>query len=331
MRVTSRLGLVLLAGAALVSLGVVADTLPAYPIPTSFFLGNAPATPAVAPAAKSPASAAPAATIEKPQAVNGTLYAVVAPTYNGTGGTTSYLRLFNGGAAAATFSITVVGSPSAFTYGVATFSVPSGASPQYSLQEILTAANAAALNDTSFSLYIQSAEPSAGYQHVTFNTTNLFFENSSSCAYALNHTIKSLVDSQVLMNVHTTLFPTYPAQVEIHNTWNASVNYKVTVREAKTGVVKGQVPVTITANTTYIKPMSFFQDAVGWTPGSGEFHANLVVTNAAGGAPAVMLGQSIVNQTVSNALVNMSAACAVNAPVAASTGGGGFGGGGISY
>ena len=316
---------ILLAGVALVSMGVVAETVPTASSPFSFFLGNAPA------AAPSAPAAAPAASIEKSQAVNGTLYAVVSPTYNGAGGTTSYLRLFNGAAAAATFSITVVGSPSAFTYGVATFSVPSGASPQYSLQEILTAAQAATLNDTSFSLYIQSAQASAGYQHVTFNTTNLFFENSSSCAYTLNHTIKSLVDSQVLLNVHTTLFPTYPSQVEIHNMWNATVTYKVTVREAKTGAIKGQFNVPITANTTFVQPMSYFQTQVGWTPAAGEFHANLVITNAAGGAPAVMVGQSIINQTVSNALVNMSNACAVNAPVVAATGGGGFGGGGISY
>lgn len=330
MRVTPRLGLVLLAGVALVSLGVVADTIPPGPIPTNFFLGNAPAS-----AAKSAASAAPAATVEKSQAVNGTLYAVVAPTYNGTGGTTSYIRLFNGGAAAATFTITVVGSPSAFTYGVATYSIPSGASPQHSLQDILTAANAAALNDTSFSLYIQSTEATAGYQHVTFNSNNLFFENASSCNYALNHTIKSVVNSQVLLNVHTTLFPTYPSQVEMHNTWNATVTYKVYVREAKTGAIKGQISVPIKANTTYIQPMSYYQTAVGWSPAAGEFHANLVITDTAGIAPSVTLGQSIINQTVSNALVNMSTFCAVNAPVSTSSGGGGdgggFGGGGISY
>lgn len=328
MRATPRL--LLLAGAAALSLGVVADTIPSAPSITNYFLGKAPSAPA------SGASAAKtAAAVEGPQAVNGALHAVIAPTYNGTGGTTSYIRLFNGGAATATFSITLIGSPSAFTYGTAMIQVPSRASLQYSLEEIRVAASAAPLNDTSYSLYIQSAEATAGYQHVTFNTQNLFFENNSSCKYQLNHTIASVVNSAVLLNIHTSLFQTYPSQVEIHNYSSSPINYTATVIEARTGAIKGTTTLPIGANTTYVAPFANIQAAAGWTPAAGEFHANLVITDPANVAPAVQLGQSIINQTVSNALVNMSPTCAVNAPVAASSGGGGdgggFGGGGISY
>jgi hypothetical protein len=69
-----------------------------------------------------PAVAAPAAggiERERPQAVNGSLYAVVAPLYV-TPPFLSYLRLFNGGASAATFTITVVGSGTSNAYGTAT-------------------------------------------------------------------------------------------------------------------------------------------------------------------------------------------------------------------
>jgi len=327
MRVTPRL--LLLAGVAIVSVGVVADTLPSSQIPANFLLGTAAKAPEAA------KKAAPAA-IETGKAVNGALYAVIAPTYNGTGGTSSYLRLFNGGASAATFSVNVVGSPSGNSYGVATIQVPSRASPQYTMSEVLTAAGAQALNggDTTYSFYLQSTEPTAGYQHVTFNTVNLFFENSSSCTYGLNQTVKSVVNSIVLTNIHTSLFPTYPSQIEVHNYWNAPVNYTVTVIEARTGVVKGQTTLALGANTTSIQPFTYYQNAVGWTPAAGELHANLVITDPSGVYPAVTVGQSIINQTVSGALVNMSTACAVNAPVAAASGGGGdggSGGGGITY
>jgi hypothetical protein len=326
MRVTPRL--LLLAGVAIVSVGVVADTLPASQIPVNFLLGGAVQAP------ETQATAAPAA-LETGKAVNGSLYAVVAPTYNGTGGTSSYLRLFNGGSVAATFSVNVVGSPSGNSYGVATFQVPVRGAPQYAMSEVLTAAGAGELSggDTTYSLYIQSSESTAGYQHVTYNSVNQFFENSSSCTYALNQTIKSVANSIVLTNIHTSLFPTYPSQIEIHNYWNAPVNYTVTVIEARTGVIKGQTTLSLGANTTSIQPFTYYQNAVGWTPGGGELHANLVVTDPSGVYPAVTVGQSIINQTVSSALVNMSTACAVNAPVVSSGGGGdgGSGGGGITY
>lgn len=326
----------LLSGIALISLGVVADTVPSNPISTSFLLGNAQKSPANA------QSAAPAAA-ETPQAVNGTLWTVVAPTYTGT--TSSYLRLFNGGSATATFTVQVVGSPSGTSYGTATIQVPTRASPQYGMRTagtalgILDLANAAQLSggDTSYSFYIQSTESTAGYQHVTFNTSNLFFENASSCNYALNHTIHSVVNSTVVPNIHTSLLGNagYASQVEIHNYWNAAVTFRIDVIESATGALKGNFTETIGANTTLVQPMSYFQDKVGWTPVGGELHATLVITDPSGVKPTVTVGQSIINQSVQNALVNMSAYCAVNAPVAASSGGGGdgggFGGGGISY
>jgi len=338
MRMTPRL-LFVAAGLAVVSAAVVADTIPTAAIPESFLLGHAAPADTAKPAA--------AAVIEKSQAVNGALYAVVAPVYMGTGGTNSYIRAFNGGATAVNFSFTVVGSPSGITYGIANVSVPSRASPQLNTFGTATAPGIFDLagvtglrgSDTGVSVYIQSIEPTAGYQHVTFNTTNFFFENASVCAHALHDTIKSVVNSQVLTNIHTSLFPTYPAQVTIHNYASAATTYTVYVISATTGVVKGTVNVAIPANSTVTQPMTYFETQAGWTPSSalGELHANLVVTNPTGVAPQVMLGQSVINQTVSNALVNMGQACAVNAPVVASGGtsgagdSGGFGGGGISY
>ncbi|MDX2221274.1 MAG: hypothetical protein SFV21_00920 [Rhodospirillaceae bacterium] len=265
-------------------------------------------------------------------ALNGSLYAVIAPTYNGAGGTTSFIRLFNGGAAATNFSVTVQGSPSGNTYGTATISIPVRASQQFSLGDILSRANAGALagGDTNYSLYIQNPEPSAGYQHVTFNGGNNFFENVSSCKHLLNQSIGAVVASAALINVHTTRLTAFPSQVEIHNFFNGPVTYRLTVIAARTGTIRGTMDVAIAANETRVLTMSSIENQVNWQPATDEQHANIVVTDPSGAAPNVMLSQSIVNQGLS-ANISMSTACAVNAPAGSGGGGGLGGGGGISY
>lgn len=265
-------------------------------------------------------------------ALNGSLYAVIAPTYTGAGGTTSFIRLFNGGSAATTFSVTVQGSPSGNTYGTATISIPVRASQQFSLSQILSQANAGALTggDTNYSLYIQNPEPSAGYQHVIFNGGNNFFENVSSCKNLLNQSIAAVVASAALINVHTSRLAAFPSQVEIHNYFNGPVTYRLTVIAARTGVIRGTLNVNIGANETRVLTMSSIESQVNWQPGEGEEHANIVVTDPSGAAPNVMLSQSIVNQALA-ANISMSTACAVNAPAGSGGGGGLGGGGGISY
>lgn len=267
---------------------------------------------------------------EGQSALNGSLYAIVAPTFSGT--TSSFIRLFNGGSATATFSVSVLGSPSGNTYGTANISVPVRAAPQYSLTDIRTLANAGALTggDTNYSLYIQSTEPTAGYQHVTFNSTNNFFENVSSCRYLLNHTIAGVVNSAVLTNVHTTRLAAFPSQVEIHNYFNASTQFRLSVISARTGDVRGQMNVTLAANESRSLSMASIESSVNWQPTAEESHANIVVTDPTGAAPTVLLGQSIVNQSLS-ANISMSTACAVNPPSSSGGGGGLGGGGGITY
>ena len=76
-------------------------------------------------------------------------------------------------------------------------------------------------------------------------------------------------------------------------------------------------------------PFTFFEDAVGWVPASGENHANVVVTDPTGLAPNVIFGHFILNDSLA-ANLNMSTICAVNNSVDSGMGGG-FGDGGFSY
>ena len=265
------------------------------------------------------------------KALNGTLYAVIAPVFDGSNVTQSFFRFVNGSSATSTFSVTVVGSPSGDTYGTGMIDVPMRGSPQFSLGGIrdLTGAPALQNGDTAYALYIQNADQGSGYQHVIFNNANSFFENASICNTNFDEVLKNISNSKVLTNVHTSLLAAWPSQVEIHNFWNASVTYLVSVIEAVSGDVMGQVNVQMDANSSYSMPFTFFEDSVGWEPASGELHANLVVSDPTGASPNIVLGHFILNNAF-NASLNMSMACAVN-EVEDDPLGGGFGGGGFSY
>lgn len=275
-----------------------------------------------------------AADIEKPAAVDGTAYAVIAPIFNDPAASQSYIRLFNGGASTANITVTVIGSPSGRTYGTATVAVPANASPQYAITLLLQLANAAALNggDDQYALYLQSPEAKAGYQHVTFNAQTTLFQNASVCSSLINE-VMGISSGRVLTNVHTSRLAAYPSSISIHNYRNVPVMYRLTVIDAGAvsfvgaispgaGAIIGSQDVVVGANTTYTKPFSFFETALSWTPTSYQYHANIIVTNPSGNTSYELISQAIINQTQGGQL-DMSIVCAINpvvpAPATAAT------------
>ncbi len=270
-------------------------------------------------------------------ALNGTLYAVVAPLYDGSTGSTSFLRLYGGvSSASSTFTIRIVNATSGANMGnVVTISVPKNASPQFSFDTLLSMAGAAKTTDHNYSLYIQNSEATSGYQHVTFNGTSGLFENNSNCANTLNQVVKAAYPSLVLTNLHTTqVNANYPMQIDIHNYWNAAVTYGVYAYDAgtadsATGAVRagsgaqvGSKTYTIAANSSLSMSVSKLQQDIGWTPTSSQLHANIIVTEIANQAPAEVLTAVVVNNSSALAgTTNMSFACSVNAPPASTTGG----------
>jgi hypothetical protein len=331
MRIALRLLTSVAAVAGFAAAAVAADEIPTLNM-APFLSGQAPAgfggpTPPSAAERAERAEKSKATSVEKQSAINGTLYAVVAPTYNNPAASLSYIRLFNGAAGPSNFTITIIGSPTARNYGTANIQVARSASPQFSLTEILQNANAGALTggDTSYSLYIQNPDAMSGFQHVTYNAASKFFENVSVCKSLLNQAVAANSSSAVLTNVHTSLIADYPAQIELHNFWNAAVTYRMTAIDSNTGTVLGAINVPTQPNASYSIPMSSIQSQLGWTPSSSQFHVNLVVTDPAGGPPYNMLGQSIVNQSLA-ANISMSTMCAVNAASTEYSGGPGLNG-----
>jgi|GEM_PF-6534715 len=262
------------------------------------------------------------AQIEKATALNGSQYAIIAPTFNGAGGNTSFIRLFNGGTAASNFIVTVLGSPSGNSYGTAQISIPAKASIQYAVSEILTRANAATLagGDTSYSLYVQNNDQTAGYQHVLYNELNGFFENLTNCKTALNTGSGPNANSNFLLNVHTTTISTYPATIILHNPRSTAANLNLTLYDATTGsFVRGteaasRFATSVGANATRAITLSEIQQTLGFTPTANQFHVNVQVADAAGGAADTITAQSIRN-LVLGADLNMTTACSVAASV----------------
>jgi hypothetical protein len=272
---------------------------------------------------------------ERAQAVNGNLYAVVAPLYV-TQPFLSYLRLVNAGGTEATFTVTVVGSGTATAYGTATYTVPSAATLQLPMSPILVAANAVTRDDADvqFSFYIQSPQPLAGYQHVTLHSTEKYFENASVCKYNLSQLTSASANQIMLPSIHTSRLGDvgYPAQIEIHNFANAPVTYRFFVRDEATGTLlnPGGLDFPTQANASYTIPWSQIQSQIGFNPTESQLRVNMIVTDPSGAPPAALVSQTIVN-TAFSVSINMTSTCAVNAPQASGGDGGGLPGGGISY
>ena len=165
----------------------------------------------------------------------------------------------------------------------------------------------------------------SGYQHVTYNAASKFFENVSVCNSLLNQTVSANSSSAVLTNVHTSMIPDYPSQIELHNFWNAAVTYRLTAVDATTGAVINAMNLATAPNASYAIPFTSMQTSLNFQPTASQFHVNLIVTDPSGAPPYVMLGQSIVNSQLA-ANISMSTACAVNNSSSSYSGGPGLNG-----
>jgi len=236
--------------------------------------------------------------------------AAITPLYDGSSGSLqSYLRLYNAGEAPSTFTVRVVDTTSGTTLGAASLAVPAGASVQYPVaagaNAIYTLAGVAAGGTKA--LYVENADPLAGYQHVSFNTVSALFENNSVCRTSMSQQLAAQ-GRQALTNVHSSRFAgTYPSAVTLHNSASAPTSVQVTARDAATGTALGQINRTIGAHGTATIAPGDVEAALGIaTP---PLHYNLEVSGAA--APVALAHTIGVAQLGGE--VNMSEICAVNA------------------
>jgi hypothetical protein len=272
---------------------------------------------------------------EKGQAVNGTLYTVIAPIYLGggpDGGNTSFVRFYNRNTFSTTFTVAIVGYRTDSTVdsgstilGTAVVTVPSTASPQYSIEDIFDAAGIDTVACPStcpanvyqgVALYVRSPSTDVGYQHVIFNRNSLFFENATICGDT------SLSDGLAnpyvafAVDAHTSIIGNlgYPGSIVFHNYASTNTEYTFYLTDANTGAVMGRVITTLLANTTYVLPVSWFETQSGRTPSATQGHVNILAFKVVNGSVAkvnAVMGNLIYNQGL-QAYINMSQVCYVS-------------------
>jgi len=264
---------------------------------------------------------------ERPQAVNGQNYTVIAPLYLGggpDGGNTSYIRFYNRELTTSVFNVNVVAYTSSSTnsqstvLGTARVTVASNASPQYSIGEIQSAAFGSSTLPPGYlgaSLYVTNVDDQVGYQHVVYNANSRFFENVTLCADESMSDGSSQPYMGSAINVHTWSYYMYdyPSSLVIHNYGSTNGFYEIYLQDSRNGQYAAYYPVTLLANTTYVIPLRSIQQAAGWSPFDVQSHVNVQVFRTVGGQVQLtnaVIGQMIYNQAL-QAYINMSQICTV--------------------
>lgn len=268
------------------------------------------------------------AEIEKPQAIDGTTYAVIPGLINYINNTASFIRFFNGGYAATNFTLTIVNPVTSAQVGsVATISVPARAAKIISIKDLLGSsyANANVADGSAYTAYLQSSEPLAGYQHIVFNGNKNLFENGTTCSNLLNTATLAYRNQLTVLGLTTINLSSgsvsYPSNVGVHNYSSSSQTYEFTVINADTGEQMGDpYERTVGANQSFsipfyapANPQGSLQSMVGWQPTSSELWANVLITEKTGVRPLAIATGAISNTELAGSS-NMSTACAITAP-----------------
>jgi hypothetical protein len=177
-----------------------------------------------------------AGAVEKPSAINGSNYAVVPGAVDRLAGgfLNSYFRLFNGGAAQANFSVTVVNATGATVGAATTIAIPPMAARQFKMEAILDLVAPGTAAGGTYAVYISTPETMAGYQHVMFNDITSLYENASACRNLLTQMTLPYSNSLVLIDVHTSIIEAFgfPMQIQVHN---YATRRRLTLRKSMKG------------------------------------------------------------------------------------------------
>ncbi len=285
-----------------------------------------------------PAAPQTTSTREKPAAVTGELYTVVAPLFLGgvpDGGNISFVRFFNDSGHTTTFKVNVVGfktdstTDSASTIlGTTNISVPSYASPQYAATDILSligwssvACPVACLEHAyqGAALYVTTPDTKTAYQHVVYNPASKFFENMTLCGDKSYSDYKAAGNWIEMVNVHTSRLSDYPAYITIHNYAAGNRTYGFLFYDARTGMTTEPVAVVLKAtlgNSSYRLPVSYFESLAKFVPSDQQLHMNVLVAeydlngSQAIGEIKAVAGLLVYNSALQS-YVNMTQTCQI--------------------
>ena len=243
---------------------------------------------------------------ERASAFSGYGYTVIARVFLGDGGNLSYLRFLNLSGSTSSVTATIVGSPSGRNYGSVNVGIPNHASRQIPITQFMSDVGISGLTspDDRLGVYLRSDGSPVAVQHVLYSEGSGFFENMSTCQNS------SVSDSNAaLMNVHTTSISEYESFVTIYNYTSAAASHEIQVYEAASGAFKGQVTVSVDANSTFEQRFGWFERQLDWTPSSTEYHANLLAFPQSGSRGALVF-HTVFNNRL-GAFLNLTNFCTI--------------------
>ena len=217
-------------------------------------------------------------------------------------GTLSFLRIHNFQPYAEDVRVTFVDDETEDIFGTFEKNIPQYASVQLEMNDIEADLG---INTSGRSTYTAIVNSSfAGYlQHVIWNPGGASLTNVTSCLGGLSS------NQTRLINVHTDRVAAgYPSYIYIHNGGYDVDRAELNVYESATGESIGAVSVSdIAPATTVVIDALDILDEIGYSPGEGDFHFNLVLRSGFDGSIA-----HIVNNEGAGVLTNMSDKCWIN-------------------
>ena len=205
----------------------------------------------------------------------------------------SYLRVVNSNAVNipgavsrenSDIRIDIVGVSSGTLYGTFTYTVPPGASPQFSVEDIIRVSGADAnAGNECVAFYMRSFNNLTNFQHIVYDNETAFFENLSMCKYESG---SGYTDTNPLaINVHTSLLSqSWPSFIYLTNMSPFISQYTVNIHKAggeEMGKFVGSFVINLDSNSAYRIPHSYFEDAIEWSPSAElrDYHMNLIFYN----------------------------------------------------
>lgn len=199
---------------------------------------------------------------------------IVAPIFSGSGGNTSYLRIFNPGSASTTATVMFRGNASSQLLGQATVTVPAKASPQWSISQLLTLANLTQNTLGEYSLRIRRGTSLLAFQHIIYNSTSNFFQNVTVCAPVDDASLNSL--GSYLINLHTGAIAGFPSKVVLQNPAAAAVTTRLRLFDAGTGADLGvSESITMAAGETRSLSLNSLAEGMDLVFTASQFHINV--------------------------------------------------------
>ncbi len=252
--------------------------------------------------------------VERSQAIISGNWTVIPNTTPGALGNISFVRFPNANTlATATYTVRLIGDDTGRDYGTAIIDVPARASPQYSLQDLLSIARGGSFdpNDQNVSLYVRSSHYNTGYQHVYYNSVSDFFENMSVCSYKSGYDYLSLMSGVV--NLHTELLSSrFPGLVTIHNENPFSTTIRARIHESQTGRYRGLLTFTALGNSTYVFTTDEILDELGLYLGGSVYHYNFIFDGDPTNPPNVLLSHVVTNNRVASSVLNLTTICSID-------------------